>query len=79
MPFANDGSFVTCFLQQFGKGQLASIKGAAIVDLPIQMVMLTREHHGPARSTYSIADKTIGKQSTFVGQPVQMRRPDQMI
>ena len=66
MPFANHGSLITCLLQEFGHGLLASVEIVAVVAKSVFMAVLTREHAGAAWSRNGVGHVAVAENKSFL-------------
>ena len=75
VPFADQRGLIAGLLQQLGEGLLTAVEGLpAVVDLTVDMAVLTRQNHRPAGGADGIRTKAVVETHAFVGDPVEIRR-----
>ena len=72
VPFPHHAGLIAGFLQQFGEGLLAAVKGARVVGEPVLMTVLAREQAGSRRSRERVGHEALGKPHAMVGYPVDV-------
>jgi hypothetical protein len=79
MQFPEHGSLVPGLLEELGKGHLGGIKRETVVNLAMQVTMLSGQYGSPGRRADGICHAGIGKEHPFTGDPVNVWCLDQVI
>ena len=73
VPFSEDRSLVADFLQEFGEGHLIGIETVSIALESVLVTVLTRKDTSPAWSADRIGAEVRFEESSFRGNPVDVR------